>query len=37
VNTKEYYTPNTGDVIGSSAEVSEDSNGDTDIKEEVKI
>lgn len=37
VETGEYYTPNTGDVKGSSAEVSEDSNGDTDIKEEVKL
>jgi HK97 family phage portal protein len=37
VKTQEYYTPNTGDVKGSSAEVSEDSNGDTDIKEEVKL
>lgn len=32
-----FYTPNTGDVQDGSAEVSEDSNGDTDIKEEVKI
>lgn len=37
VETGEYYTPNTGDVKGGNAEVSEDSNGDTDIKEEVKI
>ena len=37
IETGEYYTPNTGDVKGGSAEVSEDSNGDTDIKEEVKI
>ena len=37
VETGEYYTPNTGDIKGGNAEVSEDSNGDTDIKEEVKI
>lgn len=37
VNTHEYYTPNTGDVKGGSAEVSEDSNGDTDIKEIVPL
>ena len=37
VETGEYYTPNTGDVKGGNAEVSEDSNGDTDIKEEVKL
>ena len=37
VETGQYYTPNTGDVKGGNAEVSEDSNGDTDIKEEVKI
>ena len=37
VNTHKYYTPNTGDVKGGSAEVSEDSNGDTDTKEIVSI
>lgn len=37
IETGEYYTPNTGDVKGGNAEVSEDSNGDTDIKEEVKL
>ncbi len=37
IETGEYYTPNTGDIKGGSAEVSEDSNGDTDTKEIVKI
>lgn len=37
VQTGKYYTPNTGDIQDGNAEVSEDSNGDTDIKEEVKI
>ena len=37
IETGEYYTPNTGDVKGGSAEVSEDSNGDTDIKEIVPL
>lgn len=37
VNTKTYYTPNTGDVVGGTAEVSEDSNGDTSVKEDIKI
>lgn len=37
VETQEYYTPNTGDVKGGSAEVSEDSNGDTDIKEDIAL
>lgn len=37
VETGEYYTPNTGDVKGGSAEVSEDSNGDTDIKEDIPL
>lgn len=37
VNTKEYYTPNTGDVKGGTAEVSEDSDGNTSVKEEVEI
>lgn len=32
-----FYTPNTGDVKGGSAEVSEDSNGDTDIKEDISL
>lgn len=38
-NTKtgEFYTPNTGDVKGGNAEVTEDSDGDTSIKEDVKI
>jgi len=37
IETGEYYTPNTGDVKGGSAEVSEDSNGDTDIKEDILL
>lgn len=37
VETGEYYTPNTGDVKGGSAEVTEDSNGDTDIKEDIAL
>lgn len=37
VETGEYYTPNTGDVKGGSAEVTEDSNGDTDIKEDIQL
>lgn len=37
IETGEYYTPNTGDVKGGSAEVSEDSNGDTDIKEDIPL
>jgi hypothetical protein len=37
IETGEYYTPNTGAIKGGSAEVSEDSNGDTDTKEIVKI
>lgn len=37
ISTGEYYTPNTGDVKGGSAEVSEDSNGDTDIKEDIPL
>lgn len=37
INTGEYYTPNTGDIKGGSAEVSEDSNGDTDIKEDIQL
>lgn len=37
VNTKQYYTPNTGDVKGGTAEVMEDSNGDTSVKEDVTI
>lgn len=37
VNTHKYYTPNTGDVKGGTAEVSEDSDGDTDTKEIVSI
>lgn len=37
VETGEYYTPNTGDVKGGTAEVSEDSNGDTDVKEIVSL
>lgn len=37
VNTHTYYTPNTGDVKGGTAEVMEDSNGDTSVKEDVTI
>lgn len=37
VKTGLFYTPNTGDVKGGSAEVSEDSNGDTDIKEDIPL
>ena len=37
IETGEYYTPNTGHVKGGSAEVSEDSNGDTDIKEDIPL
>lgn len=37
INTGEYYTPNTGDVKGGSAEVSQDSNGTTDIKEDIPL
>jgi hypothetical protein len=34
VNTKQYYTPNTGDVKG--AEVTEDSDGNTEVTEQLK-
>lgn len=37
VETGEYYTPNTGDVKGGSAEVSQDADGDTDIKEDITL
>ena len=37
INTKTYYTPNTGDVKGDTAEVTEDSDGNTSVKEEVEI
>jgi len=37
VNTHQYYTPNTGDVKGNEAEVTEDSDGNTSVKEEVTI
>lgn len=37
VNTKQYYTPNTGDVKGGTAEVMEDSDGNTSVKEDVTI
>lgn len=36
-DTHEYYTPNTGDVKGDTAEVSEDSDGNTSVKEEIEI
>ena len=37
VNTHQYYTPNTGDVKGNEAEVTEDSDGNTSVKEEVTL
>lgn len=37
VNTQTYYTPNTGDVKGGTAEVMEDSDGNTSVKEDVTI
>ena len=37
VNTHTYYTPNTGDVKGDTAEVMEDSDGNTSVKEDIKI
>lgn len=37
VNTHTYYTPNTGDVKGDTAEVIEDSDGNTSVKEDVTI
>lgn len=37
INTHEYYTPNTGDVKGNEAEVTEDSDGNTSVKEEVTL
>ena len=37
VNTHTYYTPNTGDVKGDTAEVMEDSDGNTSVKEDVTI
>ena len=37
VKTHQYYTPNTGDVKGGTAEVMEDSDGNTSVKEDVTI
>jgi len=37
INTHTYYTPNTGDVKGDSAEVSEDSDGNTSVKEDITL
>ena len=37
VNTHTYYTPNTGDVKGDTAEVMEDSDGNTSVKEDITI
>lgn len=37
VNTHTYYTPNTGDVKGNEAEVTEDSDGNTSVKETVTL
>lgn len=37
INTHQYYTPNTGDVKGNEAEVTEDSDGNTSVKEEVTL
>ena len=37
VNTHTYYTPNTGDVKGDTAEVMQDSDGNTSVKEDVTI
>ena len=37
VNTQEYYTPNTGDVKGAEATVSETGDGNTDVTEHLKI
>lgn len=37
VNTHTYYTPNTGDVKGGEATVTEDSNGNEDVTEHIEI
>lgn len=37
VNKKEYYTPNTGDVKGGEATITEDSNGNTETTEHIEI
>lgn len=37
VNTHTYYTPNTGDVKGGEATVTEDSDGNEDVTEHVEI
>lgn len=37
VNTHEYYTPNTGDVKGGDATVTEDSDGNTETTEHIEL
>lgn len=37
VNTHEYYTPNTGDVKGGEATVTEDSDGNTETTEHIEL
>lgn len=37
INTHEYYTPNTGDVKGAEATVTEDGDGNTDVTEHINI
>ena len=37
VNKKEYYTPNTGDVKGGEATITEDADGNTETTEHIKI
>jgi HK97 family phage portal protein len=37
VNTQTYYTPNTGDVMGGEATVTQDADGNEDVTEHVEI
>lgn len=37
VNKKEYYTPNTGDIKGGEATITEDADGNTETTEHIKI
>ena len=37
VNTKQYYTPNTGNVQGADLDVTEDSDGNTDETEHIEL
>lgn len=37
VNTHEYYTPNTGDVKGGEATVTQDSDGNEDVTEHIEL